>query len=287
MYQLDCLGTIRALYCTAGAALALTGASVAQATGDQPASATPQPTSTEVLKAIYRKDSHGASNFDVGQGRYATYWYHYAFSLGGISYFTGLAYNTAPTAADSNDMPGSETKVTITEATFQQSAAGTSPSWSLLGVQHDLGQFGGNAKGNEVDTTQPPPNYRTTTGKLVLAIPGWYLASGSRIFSYEIFAFDSHITGTKAIRWSYLGNVNAGEDNSAACGAADGSNIPCLKSHGALSFMPGQNGDMPAIHIVWNDTGTDKTGHIRKFGPSDIDDYRYDSASNTYMQAKP
>lgn len=51
MHRLDCLGTIRALYYIAGVALALTGASVVQATGDQPAPAPPQLAPTGMLPA--------------------------------------------------------------------------------------------------------------------------------------------------------------------------------------------------------------------------------------------
>jgi hypothetical protein len=284
MYRTERQGAFQTFGRAIGLALILTAATAAQAGADQPLTAA-QPTSTAVLKAIYGKDSQGASNFDVGQGRYASYWYPYSFSLGGVSYFTGFAYNTPASSPSGDDMPGPDTKVTITEATFKQAGAGAPSSWSLLGVQNNVGQFGGNGKGNQVDKTQAPPSYRTPAGKLVLAIPGWYLDSGSRIFSYELFVFDPHLAGKNAAYWSYLGNVDAGEDNSAACGSNGGTNVPCVKSHGELSFASNQGNDMPAVHVSWSGTDLDTSGHLRNLGPSDAVDYRYNDTGKVYEKA--
>src|ERR1700722_6371496 len=51
-----------------GLACVLIVASAAQAGGNQPPATAAQPTAPQVLKAIYGKDSHGESNFDIDQG---------------------------------------------------------------------------------------------------------------------------------------------------------------------------------------------------------------------------
>lgn len=270
-----------------GLACVLIVASAAQAGGNQPPATAAQPTAPQVLKAIYGKDSHGESNFDIDQGRYASYWFSYSFSLGGVSYFTGFASTAPPTplGLDTTFVPGLQ--ATITVATYRQASAGTHSAWSLLGTQSNVGQFGDRGNANEVDTDQTPPSYHTAAGRLVLAIPEGTQVSGEWVSSYELFAFDPHLIGKNAAYWSYLGNVESGEDNSPSCGSNSAANIACEKSLGKVTFVPDQGEDMPAIQVNMSGTDEDVQGHLRNLGSSDVRHYRYDATSKTYKETKP
>jgi hypothetical protein len=260
-----------------GAGLLLPIAAVAQADGSQLAT-NAQPTGPQVLKAIYGKNSQSDS---------VSFWFPYSFSLGGVSYFTGFAYNTRPRPPGTPDFPAPDETVTITEATYRLDGSGASPTWSLLGVQRNGGQFGGGGDANEVDTTQAPTSYHTPSGQLVLAIPAGIFVSGEEMSSYELFAFDPRLIGKNAAYWSYLGNIPAGEENSAMCGPHGNDNIPCMTKEGKLTFAPSQGEDMPTIQVVWSGTDIDSPNHIRTLGPSDTQHYHFDNGSKTYKETKP
>jgi hypothetical protein len=274
-----CRSASRISCCAISLALLMFAVTSAQADGNQPTT-TAQPTESQVLKAIYGKDS---------QSDAVSFWLPYSFSIGGDSYFTGFAYNTQPKKSVSADFPAPSETVTVTEATYRKVGSGASATWSLLGVQKNGGQFGGKGDANEIDKTQTPPNYQTHSGKFVLAVPGGYSQSGAWFSSYDLFVFDPHLTGKDAAYWSYIGNVEAGEDNSDSCGPDNAGNVPCIKSHGQLTFVSTQGQDMPSVQIAWSGPSLDTKvpGHIRNLGPSDSQRYLYDNTSKTYKQTKP
>ncbi len=259
-------------------------AAVQAATVATPATHAPAPSPNAVLAAIYKKDSGGATSYDAGNGRWATYWYSYAFVLNDRHYLAGFAYD-APTASDDTGQasaPGN--KVDLAVATYVNSATGT---WSLAGAERDIGEFGGSGKGNEIDEARKPQSYAMANGTLLLAVPDWYLAEGTRINSYELFLFDPTTVQAHGKRWNYLGDIDAGEDNSAACDEADGGKIACVKSIGSLSFAP-QNGQaMPSVHVAMSGTRIGNTGKTQTLGAADGIDYRYDATKARYISSKP
>ena len=247
-------------------------------------SAAQHPAPGDVLDAIYHQASHGASAYRIADGGWATYWYSYAFDLNGRHYYTGFAYDVPRGSDGPNDMPSPDTKVAIAQATFERVDPEGAGPWSLVGAARRIGLFGGSGKGYAIDDARQPRSTPTSTGKLLLAAPTWYLASGTRVGSYELFLFDPNAQGA---RWRYLGNVEAGEDNGAACDEKDGGRIACVKSIGALAFVPQNGSDMPLVRLAMSGTAIDDSGKVRTLGPADAVAYRYNPARQSYVTSRP
>jgi hypothetical protein len=243
------------------------------------------PSPSSVLYFIYQKDGDGALSYEVENGSWTTYWYGYGFELDGKQYYTGFAYDTPfkfGKAAEESD-PAPDAKATITQSTFVLTAPGTESPWAFQGSDRDVGEFGAYEKGNEIDETRKPQSYRTPAGNLMLAIPTWYLAAGTRVSSFDLLLFNPHELKVDDQRWIYLGNVVAGEDNGAACDEEDGGKIACAKSSGTLSFVPQEGSDLPLLRVARNGTEVVSPGKTRVLGPDDVTDYRYDSAKKQYQ----
>lgn len=244
------------------------------------------PTPSSVLYLIYQKDGDGALSYEVENGSWATYWYGYSFDLKGKRYFTGFASETPSKYGKSEEesYPGSDDKVTLTQATFSLTSPGTDKPWSFDGAELYIGEFGAYEKANEIDENRKPHSYQTSGGKLVLAIPTWYLSSGTRVESFDVFVFDpDELTKVDDKRWTYLGNIVTGEDNGAACDEEDGTSMPCVKSSGTLSFVPQDGSDLPLIRIAMSGTKIASPGKARTLGPADTTEHRYDSAKKQYL----
>ncbi len=249
------------------------------------ASAITAPTPGQVLSDIYQMDSHGAVSMDVGNGSQASYWYGYAFELGGKHYFTGFAYDTPDKFGKQDDLPGPDSKVTLTDGTYENTAApGAAEAWTLRVAERDIGEFGSFEHADSIDEQQSPQSFPTKDGRLLLALPTWYLASGVRGHSFAIFVFNPQKPeDPQDTRWTYLGDVASGEDNSAACDAnGDGNHMPCVKSSGALSFVSQDGSALPVLHVVMSGTVVDGPSKTRTLGPADAQDYHYDVAKKTY-----
>ncbi|MGH8025736.1 MAG: hypothetical protein ACREO0_03315 [Pseudoxanthomonas sp.] len=252
----------------------------------QKATVAQPPSPSSVLYFIYQKDGDGALSYEVENGSWTTYWYGYPFELDGKRYYTGFAYDTPFKfgKAEEESDPAPETKATITQSTFMLTAPGTESPWTFMGSDRSVGEFGAYEKGNEIDETRKPQSHRTPGGNLVLAIPTWYLASGTRVTSFDVFVFNPHeLAKTDEQRWVYLGNVVAGEDNGAACDEDDGGKIACVKSSGTLSFVPQEGSDLPQLRIARSGTEIASPGKTRVLGPADATDYRYDAEKKQYQ----
>ena len=243
----------------------------------------PSPSST--LYFIYQKDGDGALSYEVENGSWTTYWYGYQFDLDGKHYYTGFAYDTPFkfSKAEQESEPAPETKATITQSTFLLTAPGTDKPWTFQGSDRSVGEFGAYEKGNEIDDKREPQHYRTPGGNLLLAIPTWYLASGTRISSFDLLVFNPHErTRTDQQRWVYVGNIAVGADNGAACDEEDGGKIACASSAGTLSFVPQAQDDLPLLRVARSGTEIAAGGKLRMLGPADSAEYRYDAASKQY-----
>lgn len=244
----------------------------------------PSPSSS--LYFIYQKDGDGALSYEVENGSWATYWYGYRFDLDGKNYYTAFAYDTpfkfgkAELEAD----PAPDTKATLTQATFELTAPGTDKPWNFQGSDRSVGEFGAYEKGNQVDDTRKPQEYRTPEGNLLLAVPTWYLASGTRVSSFDLLVFNPHeLTTTDAQRWVYVGNVVVGEDNGAACDdEEDGGRIPCARSTGSLSFVAQAGSDLPLLRIARSGNEIADGGKLQALGDNDVIEHVYDPSIRKY-----
>ncbi len=244
------------------------------------------PSPSSVLYFIYQKDGDGALSYEVENGSWATYWYGYSFDLGGKHYFTGFATQTPDKygKSEEEDYAAPDAKVTITQATFFTTSPEAEKPWTFDGNQYFVGEFGGYEKGNVIDETRKPQTYQTPDGKLLLAVPTWYLATGVQVNTFDLLLFNPHeLLKADDKRWDYLGNIVIGTDNSAACDETPGAKQACAKSAGTLSFSPQEGSNLPLLKVQRSGTETVSAGTVRTLGPGDTYEYRYDSEKKQYQ----
>ena len=244
------------------------------------------PSPSSVLYFIYQKDGDGALSYEVDNGSWTTYWYGYRFELDGKEYYTGFAYNTPSKygKTEEENYAAPDAKATLTQSTFVLTAPGTESPWTFQGSDQYIGEFGGYEKGNEIDENRKPQTYRTPGGNLVLAIPTWYLATGVKVSSFDLFVFNPHeLLKIDDQRWVYLGNVVTGEDNGSACDEEDGGKIACVKSSGTLTFVSKEGSDLPLLRIARSGTKIVSPGKAGTLGPADTTEYHYDAEKKQYQ----
>lgn len=235
----------------------------------------PRPDS--VLYFISNVDGDGALSYEVANGSWINYWYGFEFTLGGTRYYTGFAWETPELygAERENHSPAPEAKVTLAHATFVTSAPGSKSPWKLLGAEPYIGEFGGMEQANTIDTARKPQTQVTDDGRLVLALPTWSLQSGVRILSYDLLAFNPKDTAeVDDTHWTYVGNLPAGQDNSANCGEDAPGKIACVKNASTLAFV--QQPGLPGVRVT-------VSGDPSANGGDAAVQYRYDSARKSYV----
>ncbi|MEA5122774.1 hypothetical protein [Xanthomonas floridensis] len=235
----------------------------------------PRPDSA--LYFISDVDGDGALSYEIANGSWIHFWYGLQFDLGGTHYYTGFAWKTPQLfgAERENHYAAPETKVTLAHATFVTSEPGSKSPWKFLGAEPYIGEFGGMEKGNTVDTTRKPQTVVTDDGRLVLTVPTWSLQSGIRILSYDVLVYNPKETQDIDDRhWTYLGNLPAGEDNSADCGEDAPGKIPCIKNSSTLEFVP--QAGLPKLRV------TVSAGPPTSGGDETVV-YRYDAAQKSYL----
>lgn len=244
----------------------------------------------DVLQAIYQKDSHGEDTVTTANGSQATYWYGHRFTLSGKQYFTGFAYDMPDQAGDQKgpSLPDPAGKVALTAATFELAQSGAAPKWSVVGAERSIGEFGGYEKADEVDDKEAAQSMSTSDGRIVLAVPTWYLATGVRIKSFSIFIYRPAPSSDKGdTHWIYAGNAYRGEDNDAACDAdGTGNHIPCAASSATLAFDAAGTSDLPRLRVTLKGTGIDDAGNKKTYGAADVAEYRFNPQTKAYEVVK-
>ncbi|MFD0725009.1 hypothetical protein [Lysobacter brunescens] len=247
-----------------------------------PKMAAQPPSPSSMLYLIYQKDGDGALSYEVDDGAVATWWFGHSFDLGGKHWYTGFAYNTPEVYGpkDENAVPAPGSKVNITAATLFKDSAGSEKEWTIDGAYPTIGEFGAYERAGEIDKTRKIESRETGDGRMVLAVPVTFFANGVDSASYEMFLFDSADLQLEANagrqRWTYIGNIAAGEDNDADCGQEPGDRA-CYQTKGTLSFGTPGDGGLPTIRIAMSGTGTEAA--------SGVTEYRYDTAGKQYQPA--
>lgn len=240
------------------------------------------PSPDAVLYFIYKKDGDGATTYEVDFGSWVGYWHGQQFDLDGKRYFTGFGYKTAEDGGGDEDavegaVPGA---VAISQATFVLESKGGKTAWSPLETDGFVGSFGGNDKPVEVDDGRKAQTFATGDGRLLLVVPTRAFANGTGLSGYAVLVFDPQ--GRQRLRsghWAYLGDIPAGEDNSAAC---DGGQVmPCISNRGTLAFADTGAG-MPEIAVSRSGTEIESPGKVRQLTGSERTLYRYDSQQGVY-----
>lgn len=245
--------------------------------------ATP-PTPGEVIKAIHDIDGDASASYEIENGSIATFWFGFAFELGGVGYYTGFVAETPEKYSDAEkdaDL-APDAQVTLSQATFSLAQPGAERPWAFEMAEFAIGKFGAYERANAIDDKRKPQTYKTPDGKFVLAVPSWTLSGGVRVDAFDLFVFDpSDLGAAKQTHWTYLGEVAAGEDNGASCDEDDAT-APCARSFGALSFEPNDD-DLPLIHVALSGTRIVAAGKVHTLGPADALEYRYVAAENRYQ----
>lgn len=248
----------------------------------QPAIAPPD--GGTVLYFIHQIDGKGATSYEVANGSIATYWFGHAFELEGTRYFTGFVWETADRyGKPGEDNVGPGTLVNLSEATFILTDPAAERPWKFRGMEPTIGEFGAYERAPEVDTRRKPLEYRTPSGKLVLAVPTENFDNGITVSAYDLFVFTAPEKRQDDVNdkvWAYVGNVLSGEDNSLAC--AEGDVMPCTASQGELGFAPNGSSDMPLLTVKLSGTTISGPNKTRQFGPADATTYVYDPARKAY-----
>lgn len=233
------------------------------------------PSPDSVLYFISNVDGDGALSYEIGNGSWINYWFGFPFELDGTRYFTGFAWETPEDFSDSKEpkYPSPEDSVTITQATFTANPPGSEKPWKFKENQHSVGEFGGNARGNALDDSRKPQSIRTSEGNLLVAVPTWYLVSGTRMENFDLLLFNPHsLEMTDNKRWTYVGSLYAGEDNSAACDNDGTGGLKCVKRTGTLAFAAHEGDPMPTLNVTVSG------------GPqAEVAEYRYDAVQKTYQ----
>lgn len=247
-----------------------------------PKMAAQPPSPSSMLYLIYQKDGDGALSYEVDDGAIATWWFGHSFDLGGRHWYAGFAYNTPEIygPADENAVPAPDSRVNITAATLFKDSAGSEQEWTIDGAYPTIGEFGAYERAGEIDKTRKVESRETGDGRMVLAIPVTFFANGIVSASYEVFLFDSADLQLEANagrkRWTYIGNIAAGEDNEADCGQEPGDRA-CYETKGTLSFGPAGSDGLPTIRIAMHGTGA---GAETANGTTE---YRYDAGQKQYV----
>lgn len=233
----------------------------------------PVPDARSVLFEIYKEKVEEISSSQLSDGRYVSYWNGQPFSYQGRNYFVAF---TEATPASEIEYPAPEDKVTLSQATYEF----IDNQWQLKKVQHDIGKFGGNNKAPAVDTIQKKAVFQNLQGKLLLAIPAVISANmGTQLFFNEIFAFS-----LQRGDWKYLGNIEAGLDNSAGCARDTNSTSPiqCAKNSGVLEFTSTTNSDWPELKVTLKGSAIGKDGKVFNLPEKNTITYRYDENLHSY-----
>jgi len=229
-------------------------------------------------------DSKGEPSANVANGSIATYWFGHAFELEGTPYYTGFIWETAERyGKPGEDDVGPMTTVNLAEATFLRDPASPESPWKFRGMEPTIGEFGAYERPPEVDTQRKPLEYRTASGKLLLAVPTETFENGITISGYALLVFtppEKRQDETGNV-WSYVGNVIAGEDNGPAC--ADGDVMPCTRSEGELVFSATATADLPRVTVQFSGNTISGPGKTRKLGPGDAVIYAYDATRKQYV----
>ncbi|MBN3777649.1 hypothetical protein G3O06_08800 [Burkholderia sp. Ac-20345] len=228
---------------------------------------------------------------EIANGSQASYWYGHAFDLNGNHYFTGFAYDTPNKYAEQEKTvaPAPDARVTITEATFEWTTDGGVAGWNMVGSERSIGEFGGYEKADTIDDKEPAVSMTTPNGQIVLAVPTWYLASGTRIKSFSMFVYQrtNAASNPDDTDWTYAGNVFRGNDNGAACDAdGTGNHVPCVTGSSTLTFLPAVGRDWPRLRVAMKGTGIDNAGQKKTYGAADVVEYRFNPKTKVYEAAK-
>ena len=202
-----------------------------------------RPTCT-VMHTIYQVDGQGKDSYEVANGSVATYWWpRLRTERHALLHRLHLGHR------ERYGKPGEDDAGPDTRSTWPKPphADRLHARQALAVSRHDQHhrQF---RRLRKARVRRPQAQARRiphAAGQLVLALPTDGFDNGTSFTGYALFVFNPGPRDElKDKVWTYVGSVNTGSDNSAAC--ADGDVMPCVSSQGELSFAAHGGSDMPA-----------------------------------------
>lgn len=236
----------------------------------------PTPDAKTVLLEIYKEKVEETLGSQLSDGRYVGYWNGRQFVRNGKNYFVAFTEATPPSEIE---YPAPEDKVTISQATYEF----VGNQWQLKNVQQDVGKFGSNNKAPAAETEKKAQFFSSVSSKYFLALPSFQIATaGVRLSAFELFAFSENGTS-----WQYLGEVDAGLDNSAgcACEADSTSPIECAISRATVNFISIANEEWPSLEVQMTGTEVGADGKVFKLSDKDFVEYKFDVESFEYKKS--
>ena len=230
------------------------------------------PRADSVLFLISDVDGDGALSYPIANGASIHYWHGLQFQSQGKQYHTGFAW-ISPTdhgqqPADGYPDPGAQ--AVLAQATFVQTGSVNEP-WRWEGSEPYIGVFGGDGRGNRVDSQRQQQQWPLANGDLLLAIPSSYDAAGATMRTIEVLHFSAKLpAAVDDKRWRHLGTLEVGSDNSASCGEQN-PRIPCRDVIGQLQFVATPGQEFPVLSVAFPENSSETTRQ-----------YRYDARTKTY-----
>ena len=259
-------------------------AAVADPVDTRAAASPAPPDEAEVRVALHGEDAvAGAADDD---GHLGILWLGYPFTDAGVHRFTGFVTTTRRfDAMDAEDaLLTHDDTVALGQATFEWTGA----AWHVQSTDGYVGEFGRNVKPEALDTTRAVARHDTADGRMLIAVPTRDFINGSAQQRFAVFVFDpASVAQPQGRPWRYLGSVDSGEDNAAAC--AEGEVMPCIRAVGTLTFAAA-TGDarLPDLEVIYTGTTIAAPGRTRALGPADTQRYRFDDETEQYEpQASP
>lgn len=233
----------------------------------------PPPRPDSVLYLISDVDGNGALSYETANGSYINYWYGLQYESLGEQHYTGFAWSTPARygADEEENYPDPGTKVVLSHASFVATGDPEKP-WKWEGSEPYIGEFGGNERGNEVDTSRRHQLWRAPDGDVLLAVPTTYFVSGTTMRTIEILHFHAKLPlGVDDKRWRYLGTLEVGSENDASCDPEVNPRIACTDVTGKLEFVEQPAGAFPVLSVAFPEGSGEKSR-----------EYRYDPQTKTY-----
>ncbi len=239
------------------------------------------PSPHSILNLLYERDGKGARSFKVDGGDVISYWYGYAFDVKGEHYFTGFT-----SRSDATDGPQADSmtmtlgQVSIGQVTLVKVTQAGQKAWSQIARDSFVGEFGKLDQPEAIDESRSAVSQKLSDGRLLLGVPTRLFEHGVAISTYAMFLFDRDGLPLTPFRvWTYVGTIQAGSDNSAAC--EDGA-LTCAASNGELSFESSVEGALPRIRVALSGQTVVGPGQTRLLEAEDALIYEFDANAERY-----
>lgn len=237
------------------------------------------PTGPDVIKSLYEVDAT-ADTYPVTNGATAHYWYGREFELNGKRHFTGFLWTTRERYGRPGEAAARpEDQVYINAVTYTLD----SNAWQPVGQNWAVGQFGAYDQGLAVDTGRQPVDFKTKTGKYLLAIPTIRSIQGFELRAWSVFLFTPKALagGSDNAGWKLAGTFEGGEDNAAACAKGG---MPCISNTASLSFEA--TDDVPRVVMTAKGSTLTHDNKARELGPRDQTRFSFYARDQHYVGAR-